>query len=173
MNLPFRGIYQKYIKIILLILLAVLLLFGLAPSQVVNPAKSELASEVFNSVTVLDSYVLTRSGDSYGLHVLVKREADFIPVQIRLPDPSTSYRTMNLTLNSCQHCFFADNKTKAAGIIASLERGELIAYDSDFISDSSFANAGIKLVGLIVDVQGELFLVDGLHVTGGCFWAQE
>jgi hypothetical protein len=173
MKIPFRGVYQNYIKIILLILLAVLLLFGLAPSQVVNPANSELASKVFDSVIILDSYLISHSGSAYGLHVLVKKEAVFIPVRIRLSDSSATYRALSLTLTPDQHCPFADPRSQKAGIVSALKEGELIAYDSRYISNYQYATASMKSVDLIIDVQGELFEVDGLQVFGGCFWAQE
>ena len=98
MNPSIRGVHQRFKKVVLLGLLVVLLLFGLSPPKVINPANSELASEVFDSVIILDSYLVSHSGSVYGLHVLVKQEADFIPVQIRLSDSSAMHRTLSLTL---------------------------------------------------------------------------
>lgn len=173
MNPSIRGVHQRFKKVVLLGLLVVLLLFGLSPPKVINPANSELASEVFDSVIILDSYLVSHSGSVYGLHVLVKQEADFIPVQIRLSDSSAMHRTLSLTLTPDQHCPFADPRSQAAGIVSALNEGELIAYDSRYISNNQYATASMKSVDLIIDVQGELFEVDELQVSGGCFWAQE
>ena len=185
MKKSFQRVPQKYFKYVFLILVVILvLLFDLTSknphladssltSKEIHSADSNLTSDVINSVIVLDSYVVTRSGDSYGLHVLVKTNVNFIPIQIRLPDSGVTYRTTMLTPSPQQHCPFADRKTRDAGIIASLKRGEMLAYDSDPVSDSGFANAQIKLVDLVVEVRGELFLVNGIQVSGGCFWAQE
>lgn len=173
MKPPIQGIHQKYGKIILRMLFVVLFSFLLVPSQTPAPANSELASEVLDSVIILDSYFISRAGNIYGLHVLVKRQADFIPVQIRIPDSGERYRTISLTAVPNQHCPFADRRSEAAGVISALEQGELISYDSRNISDYQFATKSMKSVDLIVEVKGELFVVNGLQVSGGCFWAQE
>jgi hypothetical protein len=173
MNPSIQGVHQRFMRVVLLGLLVVLLLFGLRPPKVINPANSELASEVFDSIIILDSYLVSHSGSAYGLQVLVKKEADFIPVQIRLSDLSATYRTLSLTLTPDQHCPFADPRSQAAGIVSALKEGELIAYDSRYISNYQHATASMKSVDLIIDAQGELFEVDGLQVSGGCFWAQE
>jgi len=55
MNPSIRGVHQRFRKVVLLGLLVVLLLFGLSLPKVINPANSELASEVFDSVIILDS----------------------------------------------------------------------------------------------------------------------
>ena len=173
MEPPMQGVYQKYGKTILRILFVVLLSFLLVPSQTPAPANHELASEVFDSVIILDSYFISRSVNTYGLHVLVRRDADFIPVQIRMPGPDATYTTIGLTVDPDQHCPFADRQSQAAGIITALERGEVIAYDSRDVLDDQFAANTMNSVDLIVDVGGKLFAVHGLRVSGGCFLAQE
>ncbi len=174
MNRSPRNMYQKLTRAILLASLVLLLLFGTNPSEVVNPASDELAVKVLNSVTILDSYFIARSGNWYSLQVLVKKNVDFVPVKIRVPNPSANYRILSLTPNPRETCPFAGRKAEEAGIIASLERGDLIAYDSYAISNlASFARTNRKLVDVIVDVQGDLFLVQRISVLDGCFWAQE
>ena len=168
-----QGAPQKYVKNILRIFFVILLSFFLVPAQGPVPANSELASKVFDSVIILDSDFISRSGSVYWLHVLVKREADFIPVQIQIPDSGATYKIMSLTPTPDQRCPFADRQSKAAGIITALEQGELLAYNSHYISDYQFATASGKSMDLILDVQGKLFVVRGLKVTGECFWAQE
>lgn len=168
-----QGGYQKYLRYIFLVLIAILILFGLTPSKTIKLADSNLALEVINSVTVLDSYFSSRSGDSYGLHVFVKTNASFIPIQIRFSTSGIAYRMVKLTPNPNQLCPFADNKIRKADIIDALQRGNMLAYDSDSIPGSGLANAYPKSVDLIIEVRGELFLVQGVDVSGECFWAQE
>jgi hypothetical protein len=173
MKPPLQGVYQSYMKVVLLAFIMILLSFWIAPSPTPALANSELASEVFGSVTILDSYLISRSGSAYGLHVLVNKEADFMPVQIRISDPRATYKILSLTLAPKQHCPFADPQIQAKGMITALKAGELVSYDSHYLLGYQFTSASRQSVDLIVEVEGKLFVINELQVSGGCFWAQE
>lgn len=167
------GVNRKNVNLVFLIIFTVLMSFWLAPSPIPAPANSELTSQVLDSVVMLDSYLISRSGSSYRLHILIKKEADFVPLQIRLSDSSTTYRIFSLTPTPQEHCPFADPSSRAAGIVSALRNGDLIAYSSADIAGYKYAGTRTQSVDLIIDKQGKLFQVNGLRVSGGCFWAQE
>lgn len=172
MQPPIPGVHRKHTKVVLVIL-TVLLPFWIAPAPIPARANDELTAQVLESIMILDSYVITRSGSFYNLHVLKKEEADFIPLQIVLSDSSTPDRILSLELTPGEHCPFADREIQSSGVASALREGKLIAYGSRSIQHYKYAGTRTQSVSLIIDVQGKLFRVDGLQVSGGCFWAQE
>jgi hypothetical protein len=171
--MPKHWVKRRTIQLFVLAIFMAFLLFGLAPSPIPAPANSELTSQVYDSVIILDSYLISRYESSYRLHVLIKKEAAFVPLQIRLPDSSMTYRIFSLIPNPQEYCPLADSRSQAAGIVSALKNGDLIAYSSADISDYKYAGTRTQPVDLIIDKQGKAFQVDGLRVSGECFWAQE
>lgn len=146
-----------------------------------RPAPNELVAEVKEMLSIIDSHTSTRTGSDYQIHVLVSKGAVFVPVGIQLTETDTGIpiKTTKLGFDPNLSCLEYPRDSKVydwKDPRPHYDKGDSVAYSTELLTDTQaekFAYYDKKLVNLVIEIGDDLFLIEGLEVTGQCRWFVE